>query len=354
MTAAHIISVRNVNQALADGLHWLAVAGRVEDSRNGPVLVAPGPVLTAYLDPEERVLFSPLRDANPFFHLYECIWMLAGRNDAASVAKYAKTMESFADDEGILHGAYGFRWREYFGFDQLREVIDILRQDPKTRRAVLTMWAPNGDLIPEAGYGGMTSKDVPCNTTVYFDTITGALNMTVCNRSNDIVWGAYGANSVHMSFLQEVIAAALEVPVGIYYQFSNNYHTYVDRPDVARLIQKREGSEGYNVSYAADDRYLTGDVNPMPLNYGGFNYGAFIRECELLAEDPCSTDMEGATHLFLEHTFIPMMRSHGAYKIGDFETAKQYAFQVFSPDWRVAALEWLNRREAAALAKAAA
>ena len=32
------------------------------------------------------------------------------------------------------------------------------------------------------------------------------LCMTVCNRSNDMLWGAYGANVVHMSMLQEFVA----------------------------------------------------------------------------------------------------------------------------------------------------
>ena len=50
------------------------------------------------------------------------------------------------------------------------------------------------------------SKDLPCNTHVYFSIREGFLDMTVCNRSNDLIWGCCGANAVHMSFLQEYVA----------------------------------------------------------------------------------------------------------------------------------------------------
>ena len=69
----------NPNTALQDGLWLLKTSGILNDSRNGRVVQAPGPVASVYRNPLERVVFSPLRDANPFFHLYEALWMLAGR-----------------------------------------------------------------------------------------------------------------------------------------------------------------------------------------------------------------------------------------------------------------------------------
>jgi len=47
----HTITARNVNTAFADAWHYLRVSGVKENSRNGPVLVAPGPVVTTYLHP---------------------------------------------------------------------------------------------------------------------------------------------------------------------------------------------------------------------------------------------------------------------------------------------------------------
>ena len=339
-----IITTRNANGALREGLTWLTAAGGFENSRNGPVLVAPGPVLTHYLHPEERVVFSALRDANPFFHLYESVWMLAGRSDSASVAKYARTMDMFANEEGDLAGAYGKRWHSHFGFDQLDSLIELLRTDPKTRRAVLQMWDPVFDLATVG-----TSKDVPCNTAVYFDGTTGVLNMTVTNRSNDIVWGAYGANSVHMSFLQEYIAHAVGLRVGAYYQFSNNFHTYVDRPDVARLLAG--GSDG-KVAYTVDDRYSTDPhMKPYALNHGRFDYRRFRDECYALAEHPCDSTVE--FHPFFHHVFTPMMRAHREFKYGDYKGALKAIGACQARDWRAAGTEWLQRRETAYHAKKA-
>ena len=50
--------------------------------------------------------------------------------------------------------------------------------------------------------------------------------MTVCNRSNDMIWGAYGANAVHMSILMEYVAVAVNAPMGSYYQISDSFHIY--------------------------------------------------------------------------------------------------------------------------------
>ena len=50
--------------------------------------------------------------------------------------------------------------------------------------------------------------------------------MSIVNRSNDMIWGAYGANAVHMSMLLEYMAAMTGFQVGIYYQISNNLHAY--------------------------------------------------------------------------------------------------------------------------------
>lgn len=223
------ISVRNVNQALVEAIWWLKTAGVMEESRNGPVLAAPGPVCTTYTAPTERVLFDPLRDANPVFHLVEGMWMLSGRNNVADLEVYNSNMRNYAEKDGAIHGAYGFRWREHFENDQLFKLVRLLEKHPDTRQAVLQMWDADVDL-------GASKKDIPCNTHVYFDMRGGVLNMTVCCRSNDMVWGAYGANVVHFSMLQEWIASALKFQVGVYRQFSNNFHAYVNNEVTAKLL----------------------------------------------------------------------------------------------------------------------
>jgi thymidylate synthase len=112
--------------------------------------------------------------------------------------------------EKSLWGAYGFRWKKYWNKDQIKIVIGMLKENPYDRRAVLQMWDPHEDLARKG-------KDVPCNTHIYFKIREGKLCMTVCNRSNDMLWGAYGANVVHMSMLQEYVAHCLGPTYGRVY-----------------------------------------------------------------------------------------------------------------------------------------
>src|SRR5262245_52276337 len=188
------ITAANINWAFMDGFHWLRACGVEEQSRYGPVLRAPGPVGTTYLHPRERVLFNPLRNCNHVFHLMEAIWMLAGRNDVNWLLPFNSGFKEFAEPDGLMHGAYGFRWREHFGFDQIETAINDLRDNPTSRRVVIGMWDPRDDM-------GRSKKDLPCNTGLYLDIRQGRLNMTVLNRSNDVLWGAYGSNVVHFSML---------------------------------------------------------------------------------------------------------------------------------------------------------
>lgn len=367
MSAPKIITASSVNLALYEGLWHLKSEGILNQSRNGAVLQAPGPVLTEYTKPNRRVMFSPLRDANPFFHLYEAVWMLAGANDVKSVANYAAQMKSFSDDEVYLWGAYGWRWRKFFGFDQLKAIIEALQADPKCRRAVLTMWAPNGDLTPISepvvdgaansywdGQGGLTAKDIPCNTHVYFDASQGKLEMTVCNRSNDAIWGAYGANMVHMSMLHEFVASAIGLPMGSYYQLSNNFHIYAERDDVKRLYEHETGFESTgHVKYTSLDLYAQGAVKPYPIMLFPADWMDWLADAEKLATNPTG-DFTGlnAVHHWFAAVFQPLMFSHAAYKAGDMKGALEMAEICAAEDWRLAAVEWLQRRARAQAEKA--
>lgn len=217
-----VFKVRNVHEALPIAIEYLQREGIRRDSRNGPVYQSPEPVTTVYEVPWERVLFWPERDANPFFHLYESLWMLAGRNDIAPLVKFTKQIAEYSDDGKTQNGAYGYRWRHvYDPTDQLRVIAETLQKNKDDRRCVLQMWDASTDL-------GSSSKDVPCNTMATLQiNPNSALDLSVFCRSNDIIWGAYGANAVHFSVLLEYMANWIGVPVGRYYQISVNWHGYL-------------------------------------------------------------------------------------------------------------------------------
>lgn len=145
---------RNVNDAFL-GLVWdiYRLADNPElirqtGSRAGVVRLFRRPVTVTYEKPLERVLFNRARDANPFFHLFESLWMLAGRRDVAPLAYYNSQISEIASDDGtIFNGAYGHRWRTRGGIDQLPIIIDQLKRKPESRRCVLQMWTVKSDLL---------------------------------------------------------------------------------------------------------------------------------------------------------------------------------------------------------------
>jgi hypothetical protein len=328
----HVIHCTNVNSALIEGLHWLALAGVERESRNGKVLVAPGPVATVYRHPDQRVLFDAHRNANPFFHFMEALWMLAGQNDLAWVEQFLPRMREYSDDGLILHGAYGYRWRNAFSIDQLSEIIHILRNSHTDRRAVLSMWSPSSDL-------GSPSKDVPCNTHCYFQVIEGRLEMTLMCRSNDMLWGAHGANAVHFSMLQEYLASSIGVKLGSMIQFSNNYHAYLDKVDPRTQAFDYTAADLYNWHLSSVEER----VYPFPMmSVPALNWNLDL--CCFMRDPLCS--VSNYEDRFFSTVAGPMYFAWHSYKHGNFTTALDCADMIEATDWRVACTKWLKRRRA--------
>lgn len=350
-----ILRAGSVSEALARGLSLLSSQAGVvkEDSRNGPVRVWDGPVVVHNTQPMRRVLFSPMRNANPFFHLFESLWMLGGRNDLPWLAQFNKQMASYSDDGGQTQpAAYGHRWRNYFGYDQLPVIIDELKKNPGTRRCVLGHWDawgihqlqdPDGGIVNHFGdlMGAVQgSADVPCNTQCYFTVRDGKLDMAVTCRSNDLLWGAHGANAVHFSILQEYIAASVGVGMGELIQFSWNYHLYEN--------VLKHAPEAMAIDLYDTDRY-TGRVNAVEISpiFSPATMEQFDRDLPLfLSAAGVNGDAATAapvTHPFLRETAAPMLRAWRAYKRADLHLACQLAQSIEAIDWRAASYEWMRR-----------
>jgi thymidylate synthase len=356
--------------------NWPPVS--IAPSRDGEVITIEEPVTITYEKPTERVLFNVARDCNPFFHLYEALWMLAGRNDLPPLVYYNSGMARFTDDGGKTQpGAYGHRWREYFGYDQLDWIVESLRANPFDRRIVLQMWDPgrvrdnggpdegSGDFY-KAGHGG---TDVPCNTEAFFRSRSikmsrsearkqnlkyriGAdgnpdpdgvcyvdyLDMTVINRSNDLAWGALGANVVHFSFLQEYLAARCGVEVGQYHQISNNLHAYTARWEPDKWV-----SDTTPVVYDREE------WNAVPLVKNPLWFDPECGELVKWADFSRREDVTGLLKLnlsepFLQHVARPALAAFYYHKQRDYEGAQTLLGDVLADDWRETCLAWVLRR----------
>jgi len=282
--------------------------------------------------PYERVIFWHQRDANPTFHLFESLWMLAGRNDVSPLSYIVKGMSNFSDDGETFNGAYGHRWVHHFGTNQLIKIAVDLKESPDSRRQVLSMWDGHHDL-------GLDSKDLPCNTHIYFSrNMEGALEMTVCNRSNDLVWGMLGANVVHFSVLHEFMAAAVGCKMGSYYHFTNNLHLYLDRHEEMMEAFARD------VPYYDDVwcPYESGKVTAYPL-VKRVDIPNWIDENNFFVDTLGETPI-GMNSMFHKKVAGPLMRAYEYYKDRDLCGAQSLCNDCQATDWQGAAIDWYERR----------
>ena len=347
------LNFRGVNdsfQALVEGIHKESIKTVRSPSRVGGVLQIPDPVTLTYSKPLERVLFNSVRDCNPFFHVYEALWMLAGRNDIAPLDYYSSGYgKQVRDgDSTVANGAYGYRWREADVLDedvkyvdQLNIIINHLRAKPESRRAVLSMWNVEDDLLKID-----SSRDVCCNLSVCFSTRKVAdansacfgtpcpqvLDMTVFNRSNDLIWGNLGANFVHFTMLQEYMACCLGVGMGEYHQISNNLHCYTERWTPEEWLADRSG--GYipafrHIPLVRDQEMFDVEVQDFVTMNSQLP--------ETLVDDHWAEP-------FLGDVAQPMMNAFHCHKERKYAEALGWARSIGADDWMKAATEWIQRR----------
>lgn len=376
------VKYRNVNEAFRGLVTEFYEAGRRSPnivrstSRNGDVLYIQEPVTITYTHPRERVLFNQARDCNPFFHVYEALWMLAGRNDVAPLKYYVSTIDQFSDDGDIFNGAYGWRWRGsryrqdgnlYWDQDQLKLIIEHLKAKPDSRRAVLQIWNVEDDLLKIGNlpyYGSAKdsdpgSKDVCCNLVVTFlireqkfpdfgstpGLVKQYLDMTVFNRSNDMIWGMLGANVVHFSMLQEYMAACIDVEVGMYHQITNNLHAYQnDKWQPEKWLLWYSNTSGFDGKLSADGDYSSA-IKTFPLVK---DPATFDRECAEFVERHQRDALAGLyVEPFLRDVAQPMCVAFHHHKKRDYTSALLVARDLIkADDWRIAATNWLLKRKA--------
>jgi len=300
---------RNARQALVGELKYLLEHGIERDSRNGSVLETTARLISIER-PSERFLILPHRNDNPFAKVFESLWVLAGRDDIQSLSHYLPRAADYSDDGKVWRGAYGPRlrnWKRYgtSPVDQIEECYQLLKADPDTRRAVMTIFDPSQDFC--------ASKDIPCNNWLQFLLRDGKLDLHVTTRSNDVIWGFSGINTFEWSILQQVMATMLCVDVGAYHQFTGSLHLYEKHWGNARaIIAGYNGFEPYDFIKPAVDGY---PVTAMQLNRFMW-YELKARE-ELV--DPAQ-DLFGTG--FLQDAIV-MCRIWSALKIKQYDTARE-------------------------------
>ena len=153
---------------------------------------------------------------NLAYMLGELTWYLSADNSLEFISKFGKMWNNLSDDGETCNSAYGHLLMND-PFNQIEQVIQILKNDKNSRRAVMNINRPNM-------FKG-TTKDSPCTISVQYMIRNGKLNCFINMRSND-VWLGLPYDIVFFTELQRYVAARLSVDAGFYYHNAASLHLY--------------------------------------------------------------------------------------------------------------------------------
>ena len=163
-------------------------------------------------DPTHRSPYVEARRANIVFNYAEALWYLTGRDDVAMIGYYGPRLQKLSADGIRLTGtAYGprlFRPDGTDGLTQFDRVIDLLRRDPDSKRAVMIIMQPDELTDPN-------NPDVSCTLALQFMLRGGRLHASAYMRGNDAVVGLL-CDAFSFTFIQEFAARQLGVELGTY------------------------------------------------------------------------------------------------------------------------------------------
>jgi thymidylate synthase len=192
-------------------------------------------------NPRARLSLSETR-GRLFSVLGEFLWYLSKSNDVEFVKYYINGYEKYnkPNCEGKIDGGYGPRLFNLHGqYDQVKNVIDLLRKNPFSRRAVIQIF-DGEDLVKY--------DEIPCTCTLQFLIRSGKLHLVTYMRSNDAYLGL-PHDVFAFTMIQEIIARSLGVDVGYYYHDVGSLHLYYnDKKKVEKYF--KEGYQNPDVKFA--------------------------------------------------------------------------------------------------------
>lgn len=234
------VTASSLNEAWATTVEALLEQPLVS-SRNGGTRETLGFTLDL-TDPTQNFLTNPVRKFSGAYAAGETLWYLAGLQDGEFIKRFAPSYGRFLEPEGHAHGAYGYRMQHEFGVNQIAAVIDLLRSDPDTRQAVISLWSARHDLLEPSMRREQSAppvKDLPCTLSLQFLIRRHRLHCITTMRSND-AWLGLPYDVFAFTTLQWLLATELGVDLGHYHHRVGSMHLYTSNEDRAREAVSNE------------------------------------------------------------------------------------------------------------------
>ena len=184
----------------------------------------------------------------------ELLWFIEGSDDERRLAEihYGKPREELvgkttiwtanADAQGVALGyentdtvkklgpVYGVQWRNWNGIDQLAKLIEQIKENPQSRRHILSAW--NVSDIDAMALP-------PCHTfSQFYVTNQGELNCNLYQRSADLFLGV-PFNIASYALLTHMIAKVCKLKPGTFTHTIGDAHIYENHIDAVKTQLER-------------------------------------------------------------------------------------------------------------------
>lgn len=167
--------------------------------------------------------------------IYELLWFLAGDTNIKYLQDNGvRIWDEWADENGNLGKVYGYQWRswakdENTSIDQIAQVVDSIKNNPQSRRHIVTAWNP-ADIE--------TMALPPCHTLFQFYVANGKLSCQLYQRSADIFLGI-PFNIASYALLTMMMAQVCDLQPGDFVHTFGDAHIYTNHLEQVKLQLSR-------------------------------------------------------------------------------------------------------------------
>ncbi|MGI6787702.1 MAG: thymidylate synthase [Acholeplasmataceae bacterium] len=137
----------------------------------------------------------------------------------------------FAKKHGDLGPVYGKQWRDFFGIDQVEDVINQIKNNPNSRRIIISAWNPK-----ELDQMALP----PCHAFMQFYVSgDGKLSLQLYQRSADVFLGV-PFNIASYSLLLMMVAQVTGLEAHEFIHTTGDTHIYLNHFEQIKLQLSRE------------------------------------------------------------------------------------------------------------------
>lgn len=168
--------------------------------------------------------------------IHELLWFISGNTNIRYLQENGVNIwNEWADTDGNLGPVYGHQWRSWSvagdgSVDQLREVIHSIKENPDSRRHIVTAWNP-GEIDRMAL--------PPCHILFQFYVSGDRLSCQLYQRSADIFLGV-PFNIASYSFLLMMVASLTGYQPGEFIHTLGDAHIYLNHISQVELQLTRQ------------------------------------------------------------------------------------------------------------------